>query len=325
MENFKINFEKLFANELPLEQAREFLGNLHKKGETKEEIVEAAKIMKKYATSLHVKDELKDKIIDVVGTGGDKKGSFNISSTVALILASMDVPVAKHGNKAATSKSGSADMLEALGIELNLSPMQQEVMLNEVNFIFMFAKNYHPGMKYIMPVRKSLDHPTIFNYLGPLTNPANARRNLFGVFPKDIQQVYAEVLLELDTINTFVVNSRDGLDEVSISDITDVLHVKDGEIKGFELNPEEYGFKLQPFKSVLGGTAQFNASITKDILNNKANDGQMGIVLLNSALAFVASGKARDVKDGIDMAKEAIESKKALTHLTKIVELSQKL
>lgn len=325
IKEFEEKFEKLFSNELPMEEAKEFLATVHKEGESKEQIVCAAKIMRKYASSLHVKDELKDKIIDIVGTGGDKKGSFNISSTVALVVSSLEVPVAKHGNRAATSKSGSADMLQTLGINLNLSPMQQEVMLNESNFIFMFAQNYHPGMKFIMPVRRALSHPTIFNFLGPLSNPANAKRYLLGVYPQKIQRLMAEVISELDNINSFVVTSRDGLDEISISSVTDALHVSGKDIKNVEIDPQNLGFELEPFDAILGDTPEYNANITKNILQNSASSAQKNIVLLNSAVALVSAQKARDIQEGIEMARASIESKKAYEHLQKIIKLSNRL
>jgi len=173
-EEARAKFERLFRGEMPERDAREYLVSLYKRGESAEEIAAAVDVMRSHSIKLEMEESLRDKLIDVVGTGGDKSGSFNISSTVALILASMGAYVAKHGNRAVTSNSGSADMLEALGINLNLTPGQQVRMLEETGFTFMFAVNHHPAMKYIMPIRKSLPHRTIFNILGPLTNPAGS-------------------------------------------------------------------------------------------------------------------------------------------------------
>ena len=180
--SIKKEFEKLFANELATEDARELLIKLYKKGETSEDIATVASIMREHSIKLPISKELQEKSIDIVGTGGDKSGSFNISTTVSLLLASLGSVVAKHGNRSITSNSGSADVLETLGVNLNLTPTQQLRMLEETGFCFIFAMNHHPAMKHIMPIRKSIDHRTIFNILGPLTNPAGAKKYLLGVF-----------------------------------------------------------------------------------------------------------------------------------------------
>ncbi|NOZ90872.1 MAG: anthranilate phosphoribosyltransferase, partial [Epsilonproteobacteria bacterium] len=180
--DIKEQFEKLFANKLSTNDARELLIELYKKGETSEDIATVASIMRENSIKLPISEELEDRAIDIVGTGGDKSGSFNISTTVSLLLASLGSIVAKHGNRSITSNSGSADVLEALGINLNLTPSQQVKMLEESGFCFIFAMNHHPAMKHIMPIRKSIEHRTIFNILGPLTNPAGAKKYLLGVF-----------------------------------------------------------------------------------------------------------------------------------------------
>lgn len=324
-ENLQDSFIKLFENRLSFDEGKELLVFLHKKGETQEDISIVANIMRSFLTPLHVREDLRQKLVDVVGTGGDKSGSFNISSTVALLLASLDVPVAKHGSTAATSKSGSADMLETLGINLNLTPKQQEQMLDECGFIFMFAKNYHPAMKHIIPIRKSLPHPTIFNFLGPLCNPAKVERYVLGTYPSHLQLPMANVLKKLGTPKSCVVNSVDGLDEVSISDATNIVEIQDNDIECYQIKPEDFGLNSYPFESILGDTPAINAQITTDILQGKSDEAKESIVLLNTALALKVADKARDIKEGIEMGKEAIKNGQAYVKMKQIVEISNRV
>ncbi len=318
-------FKRLFENEMDEKEAKELLISLYEKGESAEEIAAAAKVMREHSVKLNIKEELKDKLIDVVGTGGDKSGSFNISSTVAILLASLGCYVAKHGNRAITSNAGSADMLEALGVNLNLSIQKQEKMLEETGFVFMFAINHHPAMKHIMPIRRSLPHRTIFNILGPLTNPAGVKKYLLGVFDKNYIEKITKALILLDTEDSMIVSSHDGLDEISISDITYYNLIKNGKIKEGEINPTDYGFGLYPFEAIKGGDAKENAKITKEILSGERKGAMRDIVLLNSAAALMVEGFARDIKEGIEMASEAIDSKKALKKLEQIVKVSNQL
>ncbi len=315
-------FKRLFENEMSFDEAREFLISLYKEGESASVIAAATKVMREYSIKPNLPIYLQERIIDIVGTGGDKSGSFNISSTVALLLASLGSYVAKHGNRAITSNSGSADMLERLGINLNLSLENSVKLLEETGFTFMFAQNHHPAMKHIMPVRKSIPHRTIFNILGPLTNPAGAKKYLLGVFDKDFIPPISDGLKLLDTKSAMIVSSRDGMDEISISDIT---YAKTMESEEFVIDPEAFGFKLAPKEAIKGGDANQNADITINILASKEKGAKRDIVLLNAAAALVVDGKARDMKDGIDMAKEAIDSYKAIKHLKKIIDTSKKL
>ena len=317
-------FEAIFSATMSAEDAKDYLVSLYTKGETSEEIAAAVEVMRKYSIKLDIEEELKDKLIDVVGTGGDKSGSFNISSTVSLLLASSGSYVAKHGNRAITSNSGSADMLEALGINLNLDPKQQAQMLQECGFAFLFAINHHPAMKHIMPIRKSLSHRTIFNILGPLTNPAGVRKYLIGVFSHEFLNRIVTALSLLDTKSAIAVSSRDGMDEISICDITYAVMLKEGKTTEFIIDPQEHGFKLAPAEAILGADAAHNAGITMDIFNGKEKGAKRDIILLNSAMAFVVDGKARDMQEGIEIAKDAIDSKKCVTHLKKIIEISNK-
>jgi len=318
-------FEKLFNNELSTDQARELLIELYKKQESYEDIATVAKIMREHSIKLPISKELQDRAIDIVGTGGDKSGSFNISTTVSLLLASLGSVVAKHGNRSITSNSGSADVLEALDINLNLTPQQQVKMLEETGFCFIFAMNHHPAMKHIMPIRKSIEHRTIFNILGPLTNPAGAKKYLLGVFSPDYIEKMAKALVELKATRAFVVSSDDGMDEISISTTTKFAYVEGGIVSQGVIDPQEFGFKLAPKEAILGGSAIDNAQITKDIFAGKADRAKQDIVVLNAGFALFADGKARDIKEAFEMAIEAIESGKAQKHLELISRVSNKI
>ncbi len=323
--NMRNEFERLFNNEMGENEARQFLIDLYKKGETSADIAAAASVMREHSVKLPISEALREKAIDVVGTGGDKSGSFNISTTVSLLLASMGCVVAKHGNRSITSKSGSADVLEALGINLNLSVEAQVKMLEETGFAFIFAMNHHPAMKHIMPIRKSIDHRTIFNILGPLTNPAGAQKYLLGVFDPSFIRRMAEALVELGAKRAYVVSAKDGMDEISLSANSNFAYVETGRISEGEIDPETYGFKKAPKEAILGGDAQHNAQITRDIFSGKEQGAKRDIVLLNAAFALFADGKVRDIEEGVAMAKEAIDSGKAAAHLEKIAEVSRKV
>lgn len=318
-------FTRLFENKMSEEEAKNLLIELYDRGESAEEIAAAAKVMREHSIKLNVKDEIKDKLIDVVGTGGDKSGSFNISSTVSILLASLGCYVAKHGNRAITSNAGSADMLEALGINLNLSIKKQEKMLEESGFVFMFAVNHHPAMKHIMPIRKSLPHRTIFNILGPLTNPAGVKKYLLGVFDQKYIDKITKALLLLDTKDSMIVSSHDGLDEISISDITYYNLIENGEIKKGIIDPIDFGFAMYPFEAIKGGDAKENAKITRGILEGSVKGAKRDIVILNAAAALKVAKVAKDIKEGIKMANDAIDSKRALKKLEEIIEVSNSL
>ncbi|MGM0622738.1 MAG: anthranilate phosphoribosyltransferase [Campylobacterota bacterium] len=324
-EALKKKFDGLFRGELSDADAKSFLVQLYQKGESGDEIAAATQVMREHSIKLDVDDALRSRLVDTVGTGGDKIGSVNISSTVSLLLASMGVPVAKHGNRSITSKSGSADMLENLGINLNLEPQKQLQMLQEVGFTFLFAQNFHPAMKYIMPIRKSLDHRTIFNILGPLCNPAGVQRLAVGVFDKNYIDPIAQALLKLHTKKAFVLSSKDGMDEASISDITYGAFIDEGLIQEVVIDPQKEGLQLYDQKEILGGDAAHNAAITKGVLSGEIGGAKRDITLLNAGLSFIVAGVARDLQEGIEMAKEAIDSKKAKNHLQKIIDVSSKL
>ena len=321
----KLKFDDIFENRLDQEEVREYLIELYERGETAAEIAGAASAMRDHLIPLPVHYDLKEKIIDNCGTGGDKSNSFNISTTVSILLSACGCYVAKHGNRSITSKSGSADMLEALGIKLDLGLEQSAKMLEEAGFTFMFAQNHHPAMKYIMPIRKSIPHRTIFNILGPLSNPATVSKQLIGVFDKSYINKIAYALDMLDTKRSIIVSSKDGMDEISISDISYATSLFNGKIEDYEIDPEAYGFKLAPKEAIIGGDANFNANITREILSNNITGAQLDIVLINTAAALIVDEKARDFKDGIEIAKEAILSGKAKTKLEEIINISNKL
>jgi anthranilate phosphoribosyltransferase len=281
--------------------------------------------MREHLIPLPIHYDLKEKIIDNCGTGGDKSNSFNISTTVSILLSACGSYVAKHGNRSITSKSGSADMLEALDINLNLSLENSAKMLEDTGFTFMFAQNHHPAMKYIMPIRKSIPHRTIFNILGPLSNPATVSKQLIGVFDKSYINKIAYALDMLETKRSIIVSSNDGMDEISISDISFGTSLFNGKIEDFEINPENYGFKLSAKEEIIGGNASFNANITKDILSNNINGAKLDIDLINAAAALIVDEKARDFQDGIAMSKEVILNGKAKEKLDQIIKVSNQL
>ena len=319
-------FEKLFRHELDDAQMRAFLVSM-KLDETMpvETLAAAASVMRSYAVALPVSEELRPELIDIVGTGGDKIGSFNISSTVAILCASMGCYVAKHGSRSVTSKSGSADMFETLGVRLDLSLPQTAKLLEETGFTFMFAQNHHPAMKFIMPVRRSIPEKTIFNVLGPLTNPAGVGKIMLGVFDRSFVPKIAEALQINNAKSAIVVSSKERMDEISISDITYAAKVDETGISEYEIDPSVYGIRRQPLEAIIGGDSAENAQILKNIFDDRATEAQRDIVLINAANAFIVDGRARDIQDGLEMAREAVRSGKAKAKLAQIIEVSSKL
>ncbi|MGE4473188.1 MAG: anthranilate phosphoribosyltransferase [Sulfuricurvum sp.] len=322
----KTDFEALFEHRLSDDEMREFLLSLTLNDETSSSMIAtAAEVMKRHALALDVAPELKEKLIDVVGTGGDKSGSFNVSSTVSVLLASCGAYVAKHGNRSITSKSGSADVLEHLGIKLDLSLDKSAKLLEETGFTFLFAQYHHPAMKFIMPIRRSIPEKTVFNILGPLTNPVGLSKLLLGVFDEVFVSKMAEAAQMGGVKSAIVVSSREKMDEISISDITYAAQLKDDHIDYFEIDPERYGIRKAPFEAILGGDVEKNAKIFRDVLYNRATDPQRDMVLINAAYALIADGMASDVQEALEIAREAIFSGKAARKLDQIVSVSSKL
>lgn len=315
-------FNALFENQLSSEEAAQFLVELYERGESFEEIAAAAKVMREHSVRLPISQALQNEVIDIVGTGGDKSGTFNISTTTSIALSALGCKVAKHGSGSATSLSGSADVLKSLGLNLTLTPEKQVKMLEECGFVFMFAMNHHPCMKHIMPIRRSLSHRTIFNMLGPLANPAGAQKQMVGVFHVDFIERFSKALKELGTHRSMVVSSLDGLDEVSIANITRYTMIENDVLSEGEIDPQSYGFKLAPLEAIQGGDSVQNADITRAILKNEEQGPKRDVVLLNGACALVIDSKARDIQEGIEMMDEVIATKKAWDKLSEIIRLS---
>jgi anthranilate phosphoribosyltransferase len=318
-------FNALFENQLSTEEAARFLVELYERGESFEEIAAAANVMREHSVKLPISVSLQDEIIDIVGTGGDKSGTFNISTTTSIVLASLGCKVAKHGSGSATSLSGSADVLKSLGLNLMLTPEQQVKMLETCGFVFMFAMNHHPCMKHIMPIRRSLSHRTIFNMLGPLANPAGAKKQMIGVFHVDYIERFSQALKTLGTHKSMVLSSLDGLDEVGLSNITRYMLIENDKISEGEIDPQAYGLKMAPLEAIKGGDSLQNAEITRAILKNEEKGPKRDVILLNGACALVVDGKARDIQEGIEMMDEAIATHKAWEKLNEIIALSNAL
>lgn len=292
-----------------------FLIALRLKGETIDEITACAKVMREKASRIKPKNH--SKLIDVVGTGGDKSGTFNISTVAAFVTAGAGIPVAKHGNKGVSSKSGSADVLTALGIDINLEPKKVEQCINEVGIGYMFAPIFHGAMKYAIGPRKELGVRTVFNILGPLTNPAEAPFELMGVFDEALVEPLAEVLGKLGCKHALVVHGN-GLDEITIEAQTMVAEYKDGHVTTYEINPTDFNIKLASLKDIKGSSPEDNAKITLDILNGKEKGPKRDVVLLNAGAAIYVAGIAESIQEGIDIAKDSIDSGKALEKLNKL-------
>jgi anthranilate phosphoribosyltransferase len=316
------DFENIFSNTWDVETSKQYLVDMYTNGETAQQIAAAASVMRDHSIKLPISSSLKTQVVDNCGTGGDKSNSFNVSTTVSILLSACGCKVAKHGNRSITSKSGSADMLEALGVNLDLDIDSQVNMLEQTGFVFMFAVNHHPAMKYIMPIRKSLDHRTIFNILGPLTNPADVQKQLIGVFDKSFVPKIAQALKLIDTKKALVVSAADGMDEISISDITYATSLEDGMLKDFIIDPREFGLSLYDKKDIEGGDAIQNSLTTKDILSGKIQGAKLDIVLINTAAALWVDGKVENIKDGISMALKVIKNGNAIKKLEEIITVS---
>ena len=290
--------------------------------ETIDEITGCAAAMREHATKVDKGDM---EVLEIVGTGGDRAGSFNISTTSAFIAAAAGIKVAKHGNRAASSKSGTADCLEALGANISLEPEKCVELLKSVGFCFFFAQKYHTSMKYVGPIRKELGFRTVFNILGPLTNPATPDFYLLGVYDQYLAEPVAHVLKSLGAKRALVVYGEDKLDEISGSSETYVAELKaDGSISTYEIKPEDFGFKRCTKDDIAGGTPAENAEVTRGILAGDITDARKNVVCMNAGAAIYAAGKAKTIEEGISLAKYLIESGRALDTLNRFVEESNK-
>ena len=295
-------------------QTGAFLIALRTKGETVPELVGLARTMRELATPVNAK---RDDLVDTAGTGGGPS-TFNVSTTAAIVAAGAGCAVAKHGNRSNTSNSGSADLLEALGVNIELTPEQVGESVDEVGFGFMFAPRHHAAMAHVIPVRKELAVRTIFNFLGPLTNPAGASRQVIGVADRRYQETIAEALVGLDTVSALVVAGDDGLDEISISGPTRMIEVIDGGTREVIVDPAEHGFETAEIKTVAGGTPEENADATRAVLEGERSP-RRDLVLLNAAAAIYVGGQAEDFGSGLEAAREAIDSGAAAGVLSRLV------
>ena len=310
--------DEIFSGEVTEVQTASYLTALRIKGETVEEITASAKGMRNHAEQLmHEGME----VLEIVGTGGDCANSFNISTTSGFVAAAAGVPVAKHGNRSVSSKCGAADVLEALGANITISPEQSTEVLQKCNFCFMFAQVYHKAMKYVAPVRKDLGIRTIFNILGPLTNPANASMQLMGVYEEALVEPMAKVLSKLGVKNGMVVYGKDGLDEISLSAPTTVCEIRDGELKTYTIQPEDFGFDKCDKEELVGGDSVENAAITKAILGGEKG-ARRNAVVLNAAACIYIAKKADTLQEAVKIAEDMIDSGKASEVLNEYVTLT---
>ena len=297
-----------------------YLTALEAKGATIEEITASAKGMRRAGTLL----KHSDTVFEIVGTGGDRSNSFNISTTSSIVIAAAGVKVAKHGNVAATSRSGSADCLKALGVKIDLEPEQMEQVLEECGMCFLFAQKYYSAMKYVGPVRKELGIKTVFNILGPLANPAAAEVQMMGVYDESLVEPLARVLSKLGVKRGTVVYGTDGLDEVSVGAPTKICEFEDGNFKSSTIKPEDLGVGTASKEDITGGSGEDNAKITLDILKGEIKDARRDVVLLNAGCGLYTAGKADSIADGVKLAAELIDSGKALEKLNEFIAATNK-
>ena len=301
-------------------QMASYLTALSMKGETIDEITASAAGMRAHCIKLlHDMD-----VLEIVGTGGDGANSFNISTTSSLVIAAGGVPVAKHGNRAASSKSGAADVLEALGVKITILPEKSAEILKKINICFLFAQNYHIAMKYVAPIRKELGIRTVFNILGPLSNPAGANMELMGVFDQSLVEPLAQVMMKLGVNRGMVVFGQDSLDEISMSAPTSVCEIKDGWFQSYEITPEQFGYTRCSKEELAGGTPEENAEITKAIVNGTEKGPKRQAVCMNAGAALYIAGKAESLEAGVKMAENLIDSGAAAAKLREFVEETNK-
>jgi len=299
-------------------QMAAYLAAMSVKGETIEEITASAAGMRRHCVRLlHDMD-----VLEIVGTGGDHSNSFNISTTSALVISAAGIPVAKHGNRAASSKTGAADVLESLGVDITIPPEHSLRILKTINLCFLYAQNYHISMKYVAPVRRELGIRTIFNILGPLVNPAGANMELLGVYEPELLEPMAKVMCNLGVKSGMVVHGQDGFDEISLSAPTTVCEVRDGFIKSYFITPEQFGFTRSKKEDLLGGTPEQNAQITRNILSGEKGP-KRDAVLLNSAAAIHIAKPEISITDAAAIAAKVIDSGKAIEQLKQFIALSQ--
>ena len=312
-EESKSAFESMMSGKVKEEQIHDFLTSSSAKGETSNEIAGGVYVLRDKATKVNVEDDT----IDTCGTGGDGKNTLNISTAAALLLSSFGIKIAKHGNKSVSSKCGSADVLEKLNININLGPKEVETSINNNNFGFMFAPGYHSAMKYVGPVRKKIGKRTIFNLIGPLSSPAKVKRQVVGVFDKKLLKIFAEALKNLNLKKALIVNSQDGLDEISPYANTNIVELNDGKIKESILSPKDLDIDSGSFDNIVGKDPEYNAGKVKEIFQGKDNDFSVA-VCLNAAAGLLVAEKSNSFKDGYKKLREHILSGKVINHISKL-------
>ncbi|MFW6301631.1 MAG: anthranilate phosphoribosyltransferase [Bacillota bacterium] len=313
--------DKIMEGETTDSQLAGFLVGLRMKGETISEITGAASVMRSKAAQV---DTAATDLIDSCGTGGDGKGTFNISTTTAIIMAAGGLNVAKHGNRSVSSKCGSADLLEALGVKIDLSPQEAAKCLEEVGISFLFAPNFHQAMRYAVGPRKEIGLRTIFNILGPLTNPARTDYQILGVYKEELVEPLAHVLKNLGLKSAMVVHGAGGIDELSLAGLNKTAYLKDGQIQEYNFYPEEAGLNQAPLEEILGGGVTENKEITLGILNGSSGP-KRDVILLNSAAAFLVAGKVNNLKEGVKLAADLIDSGKAKSKLEELISCSNEV
>lgn len=316
-EEAKAVMNEIMSGEASDVQKSAYLTALTMKGETIDEITGSAEEMRNHAVQLSHEGD----VLEIVGTGGDKSDSFNISTTSSLVIASAGVPVAKHGNRAASSKSGAADVLESLGVNITISPRKSAELLQNIGICFLFAQSYHTAMKYVGPIRKELGIRTIFNILGPLANPASANLQVMGVYDESLVEPLAKVLSNLGVKRALVVYGQDRLDEISASAETSVCEVKDGTFKSYTISPEQFGLTRCKKEELTGGTPDENAAITKAVLAGEQGARRTAVVL-NAGAGLYVAGKADSIEAGVRLAEELIDSGKAEKKLEEFAKYS---
>jgi anthranilate phosphoribosyltransferase len=311
--------EEILAGSVPTPQIVAFLTTLSQKGETVEEVTAAVLVMRKHCVNIKASDKV---VLDTCGTGADEKGTFNVSTAVAFIAAGCGITVAKHGNRSVSSRCGSADILEALGININMEKAEIEECLKDIGIAFLFAQKLHPAMKHAMEARKRIGAKTIFNLLGPLSNPAGARHQLVGVYEKRWVEILAQVLGNLGAAHALVVHGEDGLDELTTTASTFVAEFRHGQVETYSLVPEDFGIKRARLEDLEGSDAATNAKIILDVFNGKPGPAR-DIILFNAAAAVYAADKAGSIKEALKLAQDSIDKKKALKKLELLREHSR--
>lgn len=310
----------LFTQEVSDSEIAAFLTGLKAKGETAEEVSGIVKAIRKHALNFNKNIP---NVLDNCGTGGDGSKSFNISTTSAFVIAGAGITVAKHGNRSVSSTTGSADVLEELGVDLDLSPEETEAVLEENGIAFLFAPHVHPKLKQIMKVRKELKIPTIFNLIGPLTNPVQLDYQMLGIYRRDMLDKFAVVLSSLNRKRAVVINGADSMDEASLAGVNHMVFVKEGSISRMSLHPEEVGLPVYDRSHILGGNAKDNAAILLDVLKGKKG-AYRDTVLLNAGIGIFTAGKADSIREGISLAAESIDSGRAQSKLDYLIRIHSK-